>query len=80
MAGRTLNGEITGVLMMRSGKMNNLEDEVSYTAICEHFPKSSVYFSTYEDAFEYAQDNQPAYRPWYIVKCIKHFEICGTIE
>lgn len=64
----------------RGNKMNNPKDRISYSVICKRVPESSVYFSTYKEALHWAELEQPADRPHYIVKRIEHFEICGVID
>jgi hypothetical protein len=56
------------------------EDKIYFGSVCEHFPDCSVFFNTYNDAENWAKNNQPDYRPYYIVKKIEHFEICGVVE
>lgn len=59
--------------------MKTPEEEVSYGKICEHYPIPTSYFKTYEEAVSSAKFDQPAYRPWYIVERVEHFEICGVV-
>lgn len=55
------------------------EEKISYSAICEQMPIPQLYFGTYQDAVDYAKSEQPAYRPYYIVEIVEHFEICGIV-
>ncbi len=59
--------------------MKTPEEKISYTAICKQMPTPHSYFETYEEAENYAKIEQPAYRPYYIVERVEHFEICGVI-
>jgi len=59
--------------------MKTPEEKISYTTICEQMPISNVYFGTYKEAVNFAKSDQPAYRPYYIVKRVEHFEICGIV-
>ena len=59
--------------------MKTPKERITYAAICEQMPTPHVYFGTYEEAEDYAETEQPAYRPYYIVKRIEHFEICGIV-
>jgi len=55
------------------------ENEIYYTWISEHtqnYPKL-LRCHTYEDAVSAAEFDQPAYRPYYIVKITESFEIVG---
>ena len=60
--------------------MKTPEEKISYSAICEQMPIPHLYFDTYEEAVKYAKFEQPAYRPYYIVERVEHFEICGVIK
>lgn len=55
------------------------EEKISYAAICEQMPIPNLRFRTYKEAEGYAKSEQPAYRPYYIVKIVEHFEICGVV-
>ena len=59
--------------------MKTPEEKISYAAICEQMPIPHLYFGTYEEAVDYAKIEQPAYRPYYIVERVEHFEICGVV-
>lgn len=59
--------------------MKTPEEEISYAAICERQPIPTSYFRTYEEAVSHAKFDQPAYRPYYIVERVEHFEICGVV-
>lgn len=56
------------------------DDEISYAIICNKFPVPQERYTTYDLALKWAKLNQPEYRPFYIVKCTEHFEICGMVE
>ena len=56
------------------------EEKIYYGVICERFPEPSVYFETFESAIRWAKSEQPAYRPYYIVECVEHYEICGSVD
>lgn len=56
------------------------EEKISYAAICEQMPNPNLRFGTCKEAEDYAKDEQPAYRPYYIVKIVEHFEICGVVR
>lgn len=60
--------------------MTTPEERISYAAICEQMPIPHLYFDTYEEAVDYAKTEQPAYRPYYIVERVEHFEMCGVID
>ena len=54
------------------------ENEVYYTWISEHTKQiPSLRCHTYEDAVAAAEFDQPAYRPYYILKITESFEIVG---
>ena len=55
------------------------EDIVSYGVICEKFPDTQVCFNTYDLALKWAKMEQPANRPYYIVKCVEKFEILDEV-
>ena len=55
------------------------KEKISYGAICEQMPNPHLRFGTYKEAEGYAKIEQPAYRPYYIVKIVEHFEICGVV-
>lgn len=55
------------------------EGKISYAAICEQMPIPNLRFRTYKEAEGYAKSEQPAYRPYYIVEIVEHFEICGVV-
>lgn len=55
------------------------EDTISYSVICENSPTPNIYSDTYLDAVQMAMFEQPAYRPYYIVKRVEHFEICAVV-
>ena len=59
--------------------MKILEEKISYAAICEQRPNPNLRFGTYKEAEDYAKIEQPAYRPYYIVEIVEHFEICGIV-
>lgn len=59
--------------------MKTPEEKIYYSAICEQIPTPHLYFKSYEEAEDYAKREQPAYRPYYIVKIVEHFEICGVV-
>ena len=59
--------------------MKTPKDKISYAAICEQMPNPNLRFGTYKEAENYAKIEQPAYRPYYIVKIVQHFEICGVV-
>lgn len=59
--------------------MKTPEEKISYAAICEQMPIPHTYFGTYKEAEDYAKIEQPAYRPYYIVERVEHFEICGVV-
>jgi len=59
--------------------MKTPEERITYTAICEQMPTPNFYSETYEEAVAYAKSEQPAYRPYYIVKRVEHFEICEIV-
>ena len=59
--------------------MNTPEERISYSVICDKQPDPRIYHSTYEEAVKWAKLNQPDYRPYYIVKRVEHFEICGVV-
>ena len=59
--------------------MKALEEKITYSAICEQMPVPHLYFETYEETVGHAKNNQPAYRPYYIVERVEHFEICGVV-
>jgi hypothetical protein len=59
--------------------MKTPEERITYTAICEQMPIPNLYFETYKEAVNYAEFEQPAYRPYYIVERIECFEICGVV-
>ena len=56
-----------------------LEDKISYMVVCEQIPDSHCYHTTYEEAVKWAKRNQPAYKPFYIIRRTEHFEICDVI-
>ena len=57
-----------------------LEDKISYMVACKQIPDSHCYHTTYEEAVKWAKRNQPAYKPFYIIKRTEHFEICDVID
>lgn len=59
--------------------MKTPEEIISYSAICERMPIPHLRFGTYKEAEDYAKIEQPAYRPYYIIEIIEHFEICGVV-
>lgn len=56
------------------------DKKVLYGSICKKFPECCVYFSTYEEAVNWAKFDQPDHRPYYIVKSTETFEICGKVN
>ncbi len=56
------------------------EIETRYACICETFPLPVVFHETYESALEWALDNQPLHRPYYIVKSVTTYMVCGMID
>lgn len=56
------------------------ETKISYAVICERLKEPSMYCNTYDEAVEWAKFDQPAYRPFYIVKRTETFEICGKVN
>ena len=56
------------------------EEKIYYGVICERFPEPSVYFETFDAAIRWAKSDSPAYRPYYIVECVEHYEICGIVD
>lgn len=58
------------------------KDKISYTYISRDnkFREPIMFANTYEDALALAKFDQPADRPYYIVKVIEHFEICGEVK
>lgn len=66
---------------MSEPKFSCLQTEkISYGVICEQMPDPIVFFDNYEKAVEWAENNQPVYRPWYIVERTEHFEVCGVVQ
>ena len=55
------------------------DDIVSYAIICERFPIPQSRFDTYDLALRFAKMDQPADRPFYIVKCVEKFEILKKV-
>lgn len=55
------------------------EDIVSYGVICEKFPDPQVRFDTYDLALKWAKMEQPANRPYYIIKCVEKFGILDEV-
>ena len=55
------------------------DKKITYAAICEQMPIPNLRFRTYKEAEDYAKIEQPAYRPYYIVKIVEQFEICGVV-
>lgn len=56
------------------------EEKISYAVICKQMPIPHLYFETYKEAEDYAKIEQPAYRPYYIVERVEHFELCGVVS
>lgn len=61
-------------------KMECPAEEIVYGYICERRQKPHVFFGTYEEAVHWAKIDQPADRPYYIVKITKHYKICGKVK
>lgn len=59
--------------------MKTPEEKIFYAVICEEIPAPHLYFETYKEAEDCAKSGRPAYRPYYIVKIVEHFEICGVV-
>lgn len=59
--------------------MKTPEEKISYATICEQMPVPHLYFGTYKEAEDFAKIEQPAYKPYYIVERVEHFEICGVV-
>lgn len=55
------------------------DDVVTYAVICEKFPNPCSYYREYDCAVKWAKSDQPANRPYYIVKRTEHFEICEEV-
>lgn len=56
------------------------KDEVVYGYISKQFPTTNVFFDFYETALNSAKHDQPAHRPFYLIKATRHFEFCGIVE
>ena len=56
------------------------DDKISYAIICNKFPIPQTRYATYDLAVKWAKLDQPNYRPFYIVKCTEHFEICKEVN
>lgn len=56
------------------------DDKINYAIICNKFPIPQTRYATYDLAVEWAKFDQPNYRPFYIVKCTEHFEICEEVN
>ena len=59
--------------------MKTPEEKISYAVVCEQMPTPHLYFETFREAEKYAESEQPAYRPYYIVERVEHFETCGVV-
>lgn len=55
------------------------DNKIFYAHICENIPETCVFQDTFAQAVAFAKADQPAYRPWYIIKCVTKYEICGVI-
>ena len=55
-------------------------EKISYGVICEKNRECTCWTSTYEGAVDWAKNNQPANKPYYIVERTEHFEICGMVN
>lgn len=60
--------------------MNTPEERISYAVICEKMPNPCCFFGSYKEAVKWAKFDQPENRPFYIVKRVEHFEICGVVK
>lgn len=56
-----------------------LKEKITYSVISERQPVPSVFHDTFKEAVEWAEKDQPAYRPYFIVERTEHFEICGVV-
>lgn len=56
------------------------DDKISYAVICNNFPNPQTRYATYDLAVKWAKLDQPSHRPFYIVKCTEHFEICKEVN
>ena len=56
------------------------KEKITYGAICEQQPEPSVFFKTFSEAVNWAENDQPAHRPYFIVERTEHFEVCGVVK
>ena len=66
--------------MTKEQAINTPKPEIRYGYICEQLPTTNMFFRTYEEAEHLAKIDQPAYRPFYIIKAITTYEIVGKVE
>ena len=59
--------------------MKNPDDQIQYGVICESNPIPKVFSDSYESAVLWAKEDNPVYRPYYIVECVTTYEICGVV-
>ena len=60
--------------------MEKPKDKVSYTVICENSQYPCIFFNDLKSAIKWAKFDQPLYRPYYIIKRVEKFELCGILN
>lgn len=61
-------------------QLNYPNKKLSYCVVSKRMPEPCIFFKTYDDALHWAKNDQPAYRPFYILERTEYFEICGVVK
>lgn len=61
-------------------QINIPKTKTTFGTISKQSPGCCIRMDSFNQAVDFAMGDQPAYRPWYIVKCTETYGICATIE